>query len=297
VTEHLARMRRAWRALVLVPVAAVFAPTLWHLMDAGRTNEYAGHAMFVPLFSVLAAWTDRDRLRAAAGRGHPAGLAILALGLALLGARHAMQSEVLGGVALAAAVAGAVLWLFGARCLRAAAFPVAFLIMMAPLPRPVIAAVTLQLQAFAAGFAASALRLVGLPVYQTGVYLELPAMTLQVAEACNGLRFLLALIVLTAAFAQVMLSSWQRKMVLVAAAAPIAILANAVRVAVIGVGVHYVGPEAASGTVHNLIGKGVWAITLIPLIALGFWLARSAPRRGAGGSQPAAVPADGTGVA
>jgi exosortase len=203
---------------------------------------------------------------------------------------------VLAGVAVAVAVAGAVLWLFGARCLRAAAFPVAFLVMMAPLPRPVIAAVTLQLQTFAAGFAASALRLVGIPVYQAGVYLELPAMTLQVAEVCNGLRFLLALIVLTAAFAEVMLPSRQRKVVLVASAVPIAILANAVRVAAIAMAVQYIGPEAASGTIHNMIGKGVWAITLIPLIALGFWLSRTAPRR-APGDEPSGVPVHRTGVA
>lgn len=296
MTEHAARMSRLWRALVLVPVAVVFAPTLWHLMDAGRTNEYAGHAMFVPLFSVLAAWTDRDRLRAAAGRGHPAGLAIVAVGLVLLAGWYTTWSEVLAGVALAVAVAGAVLWLFGARCLRAAAFPVAFLIMMAPLPRPVIAAVTLQLQTFAAGFAASALRLAGIPVYQAGVYLELPAMTLQVAEVCNGLRFLLALIVLTAAFAEVMLPSRRRKVVLVASAVPIAILANAVRVAAIGVGVQYIGPDAASGTVHNMIGKAVWGITLIPLIALGIWLARTAPRR-AVGDEPSVLPVHRTGVA
>lgn len=290
-------MSRSWRALALVPVAAVFAPTLWHLMDAGRTNEYAGHAMFVPLFSLLAAWTDRDRLRAAAGAGHSAGLAVMAAGLALLAGGHAAHSEVLGGAAFSVTLAGAVLWLFGARCLRAAAFPVAFMILMVPLPRPFVAAVTEHLQIFAAGFAASALRLFDIPVYQTGVLLELPVMTLRVAEVCNGLRFLSALMVLTAALAEAVLPSWQRKVVLVAAAVPIAILANAVRVAAIAVGVHYVGPEAASGTVHNLIGKGVWAITLIPLIGLGFWLARSAPRSPARGTRPATAPADRPGLA
>jgi hypothetical protein len=60
--------------------------------------------MFVPLFSLLAAWTDRDRLRAAAGAGHPAGLAVIAAG-ALLAGGHAARSEVLGGVAFSVTLA------------------------------------------------------------------------------------------------------------------------------------------------------------------------------------------------
>jgi exosortase len=167
-----------------------------------------------------------------------------------------------------------VVWLFGAACLRAAAFPVGFLVMMAPLPRPAVEAVTVQLQSFAAGFAAMSMRAIGIPVFHTGVTIELPTMTLQVAEVCNGLRFLLALLVLTAVFAQTTLATWRRKVALVAAAVPIAIVANALRVAAIGVGVHYIGPEAASGTIHNWIGKGVWAVTLLPLVALGLAFAR-----------------------
>ncbi len=99
-------------------------------------------------------------------------------------------------------------------------------------------------------------------------------MTLKVAEACNGLRFLMALLVLTAAFAQITQRTVGRKTALIAAAIPVAILANAMRVAAIVVGVHYLGPEAASGTIHNWIGKGVWGLTLVPLVGLGFLLAR-----------------------
>jgi exosortase len=289
-------MSRIVKGAVVAALALACGPALWRLADAGRTNEYAGHAMFVPLFCVLAAWADRDRLRAAAGPGHPAGMLLLGGGAALLAAGYGWPSQVLQGLAMAVLAGGAVLWLFGWACLRAAVFPVVFLAMMAPLPRPVVAAVTRELQVFAAGFAAGVLRLVGIPVYHTGVDIELATMKLEVAEVCNGLRFLLAILVLTAAFAQVLLPSWRRKVMLVVAAIPIAILANAVRVAVIAVGVHYVGPEAASGTVHNWIGKGVWAITLLPLAGLTLGLARFRlpPRTSA---DVTAVPASKVGIA
>jgi exosortase len=202
------------------------------------------------------------------------GAAILAAGLLLSWIGMTWGSDVVQALAITTAAAGAVAWLFGATCLRAAAFPVAFLLMMAPLPRPVVAAVTLELQSFAASFAAATLRLVGIPVFHVGATLELSRMTLQVAEVCNGLRFLMAIIVLTAAFAQIKLPRWRRRVLLIASTVPIAIVANAIRVAAIGAGVHYVGPEAASGTIHDWIGKGVWVITLLPMIGLGVALAR-----------------------
>ena len=258
----------------LAIVAVLYAPAMAEMVYVWRTDTYAGHGMFVPLFSALIVWIERGRLRAAAGPGNPMGLVVIlgAVGLLVLGSFGA--SLLVMGLSVAVGIAGLVIWSFGVSCLRAAVFPVAFLFMMVPLPRTVVAAVTLKVQLFAAAFATAAVRLLDVPVYQTGVVIELPSTTLQVAEACNGLRFLMALLVLTAAFAQVTQRSVSRKIVLVASAIPIAIFANATRVAAIVLGVHYVGPEAASGTIHHMIGKGVWALTLIPLVVLGFILAR-----------------------
>jgi exosortase len=260
--------------VLVVVLAALYAPALAEIARVWWTDTYAGHGMFVPLFSALVAWTERERLRAAAGPGHPVGIAAIAAGVGLLVLGSLWGSLLVKGISIAVVIAGLVAWSFGLRCLRAAAFPIAFLLLMAPLPRPVVAAVTLQTQLFAAAFAAAAVRLFDLPVYQTGVTIELPAVTLQVVEACNGLRFLMALLVLTAAFAHLTQRSAWRKVVLVASAIPFAILANAARVAAIALGVYFVGPQVASGTIHHMIGKAVWALTLIPLIVLGLLLAR-----------------------
>jgi len=265
-------------AAVLV-LAALYVPAMAEMVDVWQTDTYAGHGMFVPLFSALIAWTERERLGAAAGQASPIGIVIILAGVGLLALGTLGQNLLVKGLSVAVVVAGLVVWGFGTECLKAAAFPVGFLLLMAPLPRAVVAALTLKVQLFAAAFAAGAVRLLDVPVYQTGVTIELPSMTLQVAEACNGLRFLMALLVLTAAFAQITQRTFPRKIALVASAIPIAILANATRVAVVALGVHYVGPEAASGTIHNWIGKGVWGLTLIPLIVLGLLLARGGVSR------------------
>ena len=170
---------------------------------------------------------------------------------------------------------GIVHWIWGPSMLRAAAFPLGFLVLMVPLPYVVVAAVTLDLQRFAAGFAGRALSLLDVPFAQEGVTIELPALTLQVAEVCNGLRFLAALLVLTLAFAHVTQRTVTSKIVLTLSAIPVAIVANAVRVTGIVLAVQYIGPHAASGVIHNSIGKGVWALTIAALVGLGLFLRRS----------------------
>jgi exosortase len=267
-------VRTASRGVVLGVLAALWAPAVVRMAEVWWTDPYAGHGMFVLLFSAIVAWLERKRLQQLSNGGDRAGLVAVSAGIGMLGLGYLSQSLLLQGLSLVGAVGGVVRWMFGAPVLRAAAFPVGFLALMVPLPRALVDATTLKVQLFAAGFAAGALRHLNVPVYQTGIMIEMPTMSLQVAETCNGLRFLAALVVLTAAFAQVTQRTVGRKALLIALAPPIAVLANAVRVAVIALGVQYWGPEAASGVIHHSIGKAVWAMTIIPLAGFGIWLAR-----------------------
>ncbi len=263
-----------YRILTVVVLAGIYAPVFTDLARIWWRDTYAVHGLFVPFFSALMLWNDRERLREASGRGEPAGFLLILLGLGVLVLGGWTENLIVQGLSVPLSVAGLVVLCFGKRCLRAAAFPVAFLFLMVPPPRLLISAVTVDLQLFAAGFAGAALGLFGIPFYQSGLFIELPAITLEIAEICNGLRFTLALLVLTIAFAQVSQHTLTRKLVLVAAAIPFAILANAVRVTTVVVAVHYWGIQAASGFIHNSIGKGVWALTLIPLVALGLIMRR-----------------------
>ncbi len=99
-------------------------------------------------------------------------------------------------------------------------------------------------------------------------------MTLQVAEICNGLRFMSALVVLTVALGHALRLSPGRLLVLVLSAVVLAVLANGTRILAILLGVRYYGPEAASGLVHHSIGKAVWILTLAPLGAVAWLLHR-----------------------
>jgi exosortase len=266
---------RVMVAIVLTALSAAYGPVILHMMRVWWNDSYAGHGMFVPLFSAHFLWSDRRRIRASAGGRDGRGLLVVIAGVAVLFLGHVESSLVLQGISLVIALSGIVYWIWGTRVLRAAAFPLGFLVLMVPLPAVLVAAVTLDLQRFAARFAGGALSLLDVPFAQHGVTIELPTLTLQVAEVCNGLRFLAALLVLTLAFAHVTQRTVTRKIVLTLSAIPVAIVANAVRVTGVVLAVQYIGPHAASGIIHNSIGKGVWALTIAGLWGLNVLLRRS----------------------
>jgi exosortase len=256
--------------LVYLPVVAALARVWW-------TDTYAAHGLLVLPFSAFVAWSESARLRRVPARPGAAGLVALAFGLALLGVGQLASSLAVQALSLVVVVAGFVWWAFGRDRLAALAFPVGFLAFMVPLPRAVVNAISHPLQAFAARVGAEMAAAAGVPVYQSGIHIELPRITLEVAELCNGLRFLTALVVLAVALAHVSQRSLPRKLVLVGASIPLAIGANAFRVGAIALAVYYLGPQAASGWIHHGIGKLAWALTLAPLAVLAVILRANAP--------------------
>jgi exosortase len=267
--------------LLLAGLTVAYAPVVADLARIWSTDPYAGHGMFVPAYSALLLWFDRRRLAAIPPAREPAGALILLTALALLGIGRWADSIALQGLSLVAAVAGGTLWRFGPRRLRAAAFPIAFLVFMLPVPRTVVHVLTLPIQTFHAHFSSIVLEMAGIPHVQRGIYIELPTITLVVEEGCNGLRFLMALVTLTAAFAQVSQLTTRRKVLLIALAIPLAVLANSFRVSALSVAAYHMGPRGAAGFTHYTVGKALWAGTLGLLATIGILLRRR-DRRSAG---------------
>jgi exosortase len=259
-------------------LAVLYAPLVLRLAHLWSTDPYAGHGMFVPAYSALLLWFDRQRLAATPRRVVPAGAMVVLASIAFLWIGQRGDSVILQGLSLVAAVGGAVLWRFGPERLRAAAFPIAFLTFMLPLPRAVVDMVTLEAQTFHARFTSVLLEAMGIPHLQQGIHINLPNATLVVVEGCNGLRFLMALVTLTAAFAQASQRTLRRKILLVALAVPIAVIANGFRVTALSLAAYHLGAHAAAGMTHHTIGKTLWAVTLGVMLVIGMLLRRAGPR-------------------
>lgn len=274
-----ARPPRVVAALGLAAAAAVlYAPVARDLVVVWAGVPYYSYGFLVPPFSAYLAWTATRRLAEPAGlrwSGPGAGLLTLGLGVLVLGYRTA--SLTLQALSLPLALWGLARLLLGSEDARALRFPVAFLALMAPLPDAALPAVSLPLQQLAAWTAGHALAAAGVPAIREGLFLYLPGLTLHVGEACNGLRFLLAMLVMGTALAWTLDRRPLGRLAVVGLAAAVAIAANLVRVTGTGWLAHHYGPDAASGFLHLAYGKVVYLAMLLPFVA-GVVLLRRRPR-------------------
>jgi exosortase len=253
-------------------VLALYLPVLAELASVWWSVPYYSYGVLVPCFSAYLAWQARG---ATAPRVFaPRGLVVLAAGLALGTAGTLAASLTLCTLSLPVVLYGAVWATRGPARARRVRFPVAFLACMAPLPDGALAALSLPLQRLAAVVAEHALRALGMPAVRDDLFVALPSVTLHVTEACNGLRFLLAMLVLGVAFAATVTPRPGRRAAIVLAAAALAVVANLVRVTGTGVMAEVWGAQAAVGTTHVVWGKVVYGAALVPFVGLVLLLRR-----------------------
>jgi exosortase len=169
---------------------------------------------------------------------------------------------------------GIILFLLGKEFFKALLFPLVFLILMIPIPSVLMDRVTFPMQLFASKVAAGCLDLIGIPVLREGNIIQLANTSLEVVEACSGIRSLISLIALSVVFAYFSQSGTWKRVVLVLSTFPIAIIANAARVTGTGILAHHYGQTVAQGFFHGFSGWILFVVAFVCLFVLGALLSR-----------------------
>ena len=164
--------------------------------------------------------------------------------------------------------AGVVLFLGGWQRLRVLLFPLAFLLLMVPLPAIIFNQIAFPLQLLASHVGEFAVSSMEIPILREGNVLILANATLEVAEACSGIRSLVSLFTLGIVFGYFADSrSWVRAFIALSAI-PVAILANGLRVASAGVAAHKYGTAGVEGLFHEFSGWVVFVVAFLMMLAL-----------------------------
>lgn len=267
-------------ALLGVLYGAILRDLLWQWWDDANYS----HGFLVPLFSGLLIWQHRGELGALALRGSWVGFPVLLAGLGALILGDVGAENFLTRSSLIVILAGLVLLHLGPAVFRALAFPLAFLLFMVPLPATLFYAVTFPLQRLAAQNAAWGLGLLGVPVLLDGNIIHLSHLSLGVAEACSGVRSLISLLALGAAWAYLAVPGVWGKLVLVAATVPITIAANTGRVVATGLVGEWAGIEYAQGFYHSFSGWAIFVLAFVGLLGVHGLIRLAGARRGEGGA-------------
>lgn len=270
---------RAASALAGVVLLALYVPVVRDIVRAWSTISYYSYGFLVPVFSAYLVWEARRTIAAARFRWSAEGVLAAIAGLGLLATGIAIGSVTLKGLSLPVVLGATGLLALGRERFRPVVFPIGFLALAVPLPDGSLGSISLLLQYVAAVTADHALAVLGVPSVREGLMIHLPRVTVEVTESCNGLRFLLAMVVVGTACAWSTQRTPGRRAAVVVFAIVIAIAGNLVRVTGTALLVSLYGPAAATGFAHVAYGKVVYVTMLIPFLLGVLLLRRGAPRR------------------
>ncbi len=258
-----------WKGVVLLGLIGwLYASILGRLVGQWWNDPNFSHGFFVPAFALFVLWQDRSRLASLPRAPSLWGLLILVTALCVLVVGVLGAELFLSRVSLLLLIAGLVVLFLGWNYLRAVLFPLAFLILMIPIPAIIFNQITFPLQILASKVAATVLPLAGVPVLREGNVINLPTMPLEVAEACSGIRSLLSLATLAIIYGYLMETRNSVRVVLTLASVPIAVAANSSRIVGTGLLVQYWDPSKAEGFFHAFSGWLIFVISLVMLFLL-----------------------------
>jgi exosortase len=264
--------------LALVGLLGVYSQILYYMaLHWWHVADY-NHGFLVAPLAAWFAWERRADLGRARLEGSWLGLAPLLLGAGSLAVGRLGVELMTMRAGFVLSLIGLVLLLLGREAFRILAFPLLFLFLMVPLPESLLNLISFPLQLVAAQAAVSSLHAFGIPALLEGNIIHLAQAELFVEQACSGIRSLMSLITLSVIFAHFFQRRLWERVLLVLSTVPIAIVVNAVRVALTGILAHYYGEETATGFIHDAEGVLTFAVAFGLLMLEAAALQRVAPR-------------------
>ena len=249
-------------ALIGVLLIILYHHIAFRLVHDWLTLPDYSHGLLIPFFAFYLLWDQRTVLEQTPVRPNWAGVPLVAFSLFVLLVGVFGADLFLSRISFILLAIGLVWTLLGRLFLHRLRFFFFVLVLAIPFPTLIMNHITFPLQLMASRVASGMLPLAGVPVLREGNVISLPAMKLEVAEACSGIRSLMSLFTVAVIYGYFLERGPLRRTLLALSAIPIAVAANAARIFGTGLCVQYWDPEKALGFFHEFSG---WLMFLVSL--------------------------------
>jgi len=273
------RVRLFETGLLVVLLFILFGPAWKSLFYAWEIKPQVSHGYLVLPISLWLCWRRGALWANVLQKGSPAGYLLLLPGLLLYLFGTVIRADTLIYAALMLSIAGVVVTMLGGAVLRAYLFPFLFLVFMFPIPDSLYLSLTNPLKLLVSRVSTDLILIIGIPAYQNGNIIQFANMSLEVIEACSGIRSLLSYLMLSmllASFSQ--RKQWSRT-ILILSAFPLALFINVVRISGTGILAHSYGKLAANTFFHEFAGLVTFAIGFLLLLGIYSLLGPTSPNK------------------
>ncbi|NVN91788.1 MAG: exosortase [Desulfuromonadales bacterium] len=254
---------------------AAYLPVMIDLVRAWNGSDDYSHGFLIVPIALYIVWHKRGLLAGTQIAGSWVGLPVAIISLLMYLFARVGEILTLASLSMIGVIAGSVLFLFGFGVLRVLLFPLLLLLFMIPVPAQIYATLTIPLQLLVTKSTASMASSVGIPLYCEGNVIHHSQGTLEVVQACSGLRSIMALLTIGAVFGYFSLRSNVLRLILFISAIPVAVAVNILRVFAMLVAIQFLGIDISKGTPHTILGIALFgvAVAIFVLIrkGLSFW--------------------------
>lgn len=261
-------------ALILAVIGVLYWSIIVPMAKQWAADDNYSHGFLVPIISLYLAYMRKNELENATIRPCNYGIFLVAFGLLMLIFGWIATELMTMRSSLVVVIAGLVLYLLGWEIFKILLAPLCYLFLMVPIPAVLYDAAAFPLKLFVTKVSVLSMKALGIVVWQEGNILMFPNITLEVADACSGLRSIMSLLALGVAYAFVLHTKTRDRVILILSTLPIAIFTNCLRVIATGILAQYFGSAAAEGFFHEFAGLFVFGAAVVMFVALGAGLKR-----------------------
>jgi exosortase len=243
--------------------AVVFFQTWQSLINAWSSSDDYSHGFLIVPLSLYIVWGKREELQRVKNKPSWVAFPLVLIALTLYLLAQFAEIVTLAPLAMILFIGASLFFLFGFQFFRVCLFPLFFLLFMVPVPAQIYATLTIPLQLFVTKVTVFIASSMGIPILREGNVLYLPEHTMQVVQACSGLRSIMSLLTLGVTIGYFSLKSNLLRMVLSLSAIPIAILINVLRVMLMVIAFYYFDFDLGNGTIHTVFGTVVFCLSVV----------------------------------
>lgn len=258
-------------SLIIIAFVIVYQKAILKLISDWSADPNFSHGFLIPFVALYMIRCKKNELAQISLKPSLAGIVIIVCGMVIHMAGNLGSELFLMRFSMIITLSGIIIYFCGFEIFKKVLVPVVYLIMMIPIPSILWNQVAFPLQLIAAKFASQTIHLLNIPVFREGNILHLANTSLEVVDACSGIRSLTSLLALTGAFAFLAPLSTVKKWILFFSAVPIAVAVNVIRLTITGAMAAWIGPETAHGFLHDMSGLIIFGAALI-LVYLVFMI-------------------------